>query len=113
MERAGSPDAKTCPNCGNVLRPYRVPRSLTAGRFLVADLLLWVTVAFFLAYLWAPRADGELYAVLGAVALVVWALLRSRQRADRLDLAKHGRYRCEQCDLHFEGDDLRQIPPLS
>ncbi len=104
-------EAKICPNCESALQPVGVPRSLTAARVLAADLLLWVTVALFLAFLWSPRAAGELYAVLGAVTLVVWALLRSRQRADHANFAEHGRYACAQCGLHFEGDDLRQIPP--
>ena len=104
-------DAKTCPSCGSALRPLAVPRSLTAIRLLVVDLLLWAVVTLFLAYLWSPRADGELYAALGSAGLVVWALLRSRQHADRLELAERGQYQCEQCDLYFEGDELRQIPP--
>lgn len=105
------PEAKTCPHCEIVLQPDEVPRSLTAGRFIAADLLFWFTVALFLAFLWSPRAEGELYAFLGAVALVVWALLRSRQRADRINFSERGRYRCEQCGLQFEGDDLREVPP--
>lgn len=111
MEPRELPNAKTCPNCGQALRPYDVPRSLTPGRLVLAGLLLWGAVALFLAFLWAPRAAGELYAVLGAVALVAWALLRSRQRADRAEFAQHGRYRCVQCGAHFQGDDLHQIPP--
>ena len=107
----GTSDAKTCPSCGNALTPVAIPRSLSAIRILAVDLLLWATVTLFLAYLWSPRADGELYAALGSAGLVVWALLRSRQRADRLELAERGRYQCERCDLHFEGDELRQIPP--
>jgi len=105
------PQAKTCPHCGDVLRPQEVPHSLTAGRFLAADLLLWFSAALFLAFLWSPRGEGEIYAVLGAIALVVWALLRSRQRADRLEFAERGWYRCDQCDLQFQGDDLREGPP--
>lgn len=104
-------DAKPCPNCGSALRPVAIPRSLTAVRLLAVDLLLWATVTLFLAYLWSPRADGELYAALGSAGLVVWALLRSRQRADSLELAEHGQYRCEQCDRYFEGGELREIPP--
>jgi hypothetical protein len=110
QERVGMWDAKTCPNCEGPLRPSDVPRSLAAGRMLAVDLLLWATVALFLAFLWSPRADGEIYAALGAVALVVWALARSRQRADRLAFEEHGRYQCERCGLHYEGDELRPIP---
>jgi len=105
------PQERTCPNCGNPLRPHAVPRSLSRVRFLAADLLLWTTVALFLAFLWSPRAEGEVYAVLGAVALVVWALLRSRQHADRRDFAERGRYRCDHCNLEFVGEELRELPP--
>ncbi|NJN39774.1 MAG: hypothetical protein HC807_01410 [Gammaproteobacteria bacterium] len=109
--RIGMQVAKTCPHCGDVLQAQEVPRSLIAGRVLAADLLLWFTAALFLAFLWSPRAEGEGYAILGSVALIAWALLRSRQRADSLEFAVSGKYRCEQCDLQFEGDDLRERPP--
>lgn len=106
-------DDKTCPNCGNALQPREVPRSLTGRRFLAADLLLWATAALFLAFLWSPRAEGELYAALGAVTLVIWALLRSRQHADRSEFAERGRYRCDQCNLDFVGEELQEIQPPS
>ncbi|MGB8435422.1 MAG: hypothetical protein WCE38_14280 [Burkholderiales bacterium] len=105
------PEAKTCPECGNILQLGAVPRSLTAGRLLATDLLLWTTVSLFLAFLWSPRADGEIYAALGAVALVVWALVRARQRADLAALAASGQHSCERCGLRFVGDDLRRIAP--
>ena len=107
----GIPEAKICPECGNVLQLRDVPRSLTAVRLLATDLLLWATVALFLAFLWSPRADGEIYAALGAAGLVVWALVRARQRADLVALAESGRHECERCGLQFEGDDLRRVPP--
>jgi len=108
----GTPGEKICPDCGSVLRPHEFPRSLTGVRVLAVDLLFWATVALFLAYLSSPRADGELYAVLGACGLVAWASLRSRQRADRLEFAERGRYQCERCGQRFEGEDLRPIPPI-
>ena len=107
----GMPEAKTCPECGNILQLADVPRSLTAGRLLATDLLLWATVSLFLAFLWSPRADGEIYAALGAAALVVWALVRARQRSDLATLAERGRHACERCGLEFVGDDLRRVPP--
>ncbi len=105
------PEAKTCPECGNNLQAGEVPRSLTPVRLLATDLLLWATVSLFLAFLWSPRADGEIYAALGAVALVVWALLRARQRADLAQYVESGRRFCERCGLQFLGDELRQVPP--
>lgn len=113
MALMGMPSDKTCPNCGKALRPCEVPRSLTGSRVLAADLLLWSAIALFLAFVWSPRAEGELYAVLGVAALVVWALLRSRQHADRREFAEHGRYRCDACHACFVSDELRQISPPS
>jgi hypothetical protein len=107
MKRPGSSDGKLCPNCGYDLVPDDVPRSLRAGRVIVADLLFWATVALFLTFVGSPRGEGELYAALGSIALVVWAVMRSRQRADRRELAERGRYRCMHCGMHFEGEALR------
>jgi len=109
MEQASPPGVKSCPDCGSDLQPYDTPRSLSAVCILATDLLLWATAALLLAFLWSPRADGELYAILAALTLVVWTLMRTRQRADHQDFAAHGRYRCTQCDQRFEGDDLRRI----
>lgn len=109
MEQADPHGAKSCPDCGADLQPYDAPRSLSAARVLATDLLLWAIAVFVLAFLWSPRGEGELYAVLAALALVVWTLMRTRQRADRLHFAAHGRYRCVQCDRHFEGDELRRL----
>ena len=109
MEQVSPPGVNACPDCGGELQPYDAPRSLSAARILATDLLLWATAALFLAFLWSPRADGELYAILAALALVVWTLMRTRQRADRQDFAAHGRYHCTQCDGRFEGDDLRRL----
>ena len=109
MEPTSTPGAKSCPDCGGALQPYGAPRSLSAARILATDLLLWVTAVFFFAYLWSPRHEGELYAILAALTLVVWTLMRTRQRADRAHFATHGRYHCAQCGRHFEGDELRQL----
>ena len=109
MEQASPRGVRSCPDCGGDLQPYGAPRSLSAARVLATDLLLWATAALILAFLWSPRGEGELYAILGTLALVVWTLMRTRQRADRLHFAAHGRYHCAQCDRHFEGDELRRL----
>jgi len=109
MEQTSAPGVKSCPDCGGDLQPYGAPRSLTAARILATDLLLWATAVFFFAFLWTPRGEGELYAFLTVAALVVWTLMRTRQRADRLHFAAHGRYQCAQCGRHFEGDELRPL----
>jgi predicted RNA-binding Zn-ribbon protein involved in translation (DUF1610 family) len=111
MERTGLSEGKRCPNCGNDLVPDEIPHSLRAGRVVVTDLLFWVMVALFLTFLGSPRGAGELYAALGSIALVVWAVMRSRQRADRRELAERGHYRCLNCGMHFEGEVLRRNPP--
>jgi hypothetical protein len=110
MERSGLSDGKHCPNCGHALVPEGVPHSLRAGRIVATDLLFWVTVALFLTFLASPRGAGELYAALGSIGLVVWTVMRSRQRADRREFAECGHYRCTHCGMHFEGEALRPRP---
>jgi predicted RNA-binding Zn-ribbon protein involved in translation (DUF1610 family) len=110
MERPGLSGGKRCPNCGNDLVPDEAPRSLRASRIVATDLLFWVMVALFLTFLGSPRGEGELYAALGSIVLVVWAVMRSRQQADRRQFVEHGRYRCMQCGMRFDGDALRSRP---
>jgi len=52
------------------------------------QLLLWAGVALVLAYLAAPRGEGEWYAGLAAIAIVAWLGLRPRR----------ARSQCETCN---------------
>jgi len=105
------PGEKLCPNCGNILRAEGVADSMPAGRRLGQELLFWLALAAVIAYLMGATTTGERVGGLGALALLVWFLRRSRKRAAPLGDSATGRYRCDYCQGRFEGDDLRDISP--
>jgi len=63
------------------LRPTgsRAPELAAVARHVGRQLLLWAGVALVLAYLAAPRGEGEWYAGLAAIAIVAWLGLRPRR----------------------------------
>jgi hypothetical protein len=65
------------------------------------ELLFWIGVALVLAYLAAPRGEGEGYAVLGAIAILTWLRLRARQAAARQAFLERARYHCEYCNTQW------------
>ena len=102
-------NAKACPSCANVLRRTDMPDFGTVARYVAVELVFWTAVALVLAFLASPRREGELYAVLATMAIVVWLCLRPLQRAARLAFAERAQYHCETCNRRFEGDDLREV----
>jgi hypothetical protein len=102
-------NAKVCPSCGDLLRRTDIPDFATVARYVAVELLLWTAVALVLAFLGSPRGEGELYAALAPVAVVVWWFLRPLQRAARHAFAERAQYHCETCNRRFEGDDLREV----
>ncbi len=52
------------------------------------QLLLWAGVALVLAYLAAPRGEGEWYAGLAAIAIVAWLGLRPRRARHHCETRK-------------------------
>jgi len=52
------------------------------------QLLLWAGVALVLAYLAAPRGEGEWYAGLAAIAIVAWLGLRPRRSRHHCETRK-------------------------
>lgn len=92
-----------CPICANVLRRIDIPDLRTVGFYVGVELVFWLGVALVLAYLVAPRGEGEAYAGLAALAIVAWLLLRPRQLAARRAFHECARYHCEHCNRHFEG----------
>jgi hypothetical protein len=102
-------NAKGCPSCGNGLRRTDMPDFATVARHVAVDLLLWAAVALVLAFLGSPRGEGELYAVLAIIAVVVWLRLRPLQRAARQAFAERAQYHCETCNRRFEGEGLREV----
>jgi hypothetical protein len=86
-----------------------MPDPASAVRDVAAGLAFWAAVALVLAFLMSPRGEGEAYAALAAVAVVVWLFLRPLQRAAREASAERAQYRCEACHRRFEGDGLREV----
>jgi hypothetical protein len=102
-------NAKVCPSCGNVLRRTDLPDFATVARYVAVELVFWTAVALVLAFLGSPRGEGELYAVLATMAIIVWLFLRPLQRAARQAFADRAQYHCETCNRCFEGDGLREV----
>lgn len=101
-------EAKTCPACGFLLRYEDPPHAaFSAARYVAVEMLLWVALAFLLAFLWATPETSELYAVLAIVAFVAWLALRPRQRAQAAALLERRRYHCAQCGRDFSAQDLK------
>ena len=100
--------AKTCPACGFLLRYEDPPdASFSAARYVAVEILLWVALAFLLAFLWAAPEKSELYALLALVAVIAWVYLRPRQRAQAAALLERRRYHCAQCKRDFSAQDLK------
>jgi hypothetical protein len=96
--------SRICPNCAGTLRRTDLPDFRTVASHVGVDLVFWAAVALVLAYLAAPRGEGEWYAGLAAVAVIAWLLLRPRQLAARRAFAARARYHCETCNRHYEGE---------
>lgn len=88
MPPTGSRAPEACPQCAGPLRRIDAADFTAAAGHVGAQLLLWAAVALVLAYLAAPRGEGEWYAGLAAIAIFAWLLLRPRQ----------ARYHCETCN---------------
>lgn len=88
---------KACPNCGSAVRRIDFPDFATVAFHVAVELLLWAAVALVLAYLAAPRGEGEWHAGLAALAIFAWLLLRPRQLAARRAFQDKARYHCETC----------------
>jgi len=101
---------RLCPNCGYVLRAEGALSSVPVGRYLFRELLFWVALAVLLGFLWVASSTGERVAGVGAIALLVWLLRRSRGRAMRRGSCQSDRYHCAYCHQWFEGEDLRELP---
>jgi len=101
-------DAKLCPSCGFLLRYEDSPDpSFSAVRFVAVEMLPWIALALFLAFLWGTPEASELYATLGIIAVAAWIYLRPRQRASGAALLERRRYRCAQCRRDFAAQELR------
>ena len=100
--------AQSCPHCGFLLRYADPPdAAFSAVRYVLVELLFWVALALFFAFLWASAETSELYAVLALIALAAWIALRPRQRASAAALLERRRYHCAQCKRDFSAQDLK------
>ena len=101
--------AKPCPACGFLLRYADPPdERFDALRFVAVQLLAWLALALFLAWLWASSGDGEVYAFLAVAVLVAWLGLRGRARERGKALLARRQYHCAQCGRRYTGAELSQ-----
>jgi len=99
--------AKACPACGFLLRHEDPPVGYAEALRLVAFLLLpWIVTALFLAFLWAPTGENEVYGVAALAVLAGWLWLRPRVQARGKALLARRQYRCAQCGRRYTGADL-------
>ena len=99
--------AKPCPACGFLLRYADPPGSpAEALRIVATQLLQWVALALFLAWLWAPDGEGEAYAFLSFLVILAWFGLRRRARdLGDAHLARR-QYQCGRCGRRYTGAEL-------
>ncbi|MEO8716919.1 MAG: hypothetical protein ABI423_01725 [Burkholderiales bacterium] len=101
-------DSKLCPSCGFLLRYEDPPDpSFGAVRFVAVEMLLWIGLVLFLAFLWADADTSELYATLAIIAVAAWIYLRPRQRRSGAALLARRRYHCAQCRRDFAAQELK------
>jgi hypothetical protein len=101
--------AKPCPACGFLLRHADPPDSpFDALRFVAVQLLAWIALALFLAWLWAPAGENEIYAFLSLAVLAAWLRLRGRARAQGEAWLARRQYHCAQCGRRFTGAELKE-----
>ena len=101
--------AKSCPQCGGVLRFEDDPGSFPAGRHLAAELAFWAAIALTFAFFYAPPDSGTLPLALAALAVAVWLMLRPQQRASARTLLARRQYCCARCRRRFEGGDIHGL----
>jgi len=81
---------EACPQCAGPTHRIDTPDFASVTGYV----LLWAGVVLVLAFLAAPRGEGEWYAGLAAIAIVAWLLLRPRQ----------ARYHCETCNCTWPSE---------
>jgi hypothetical protein len=104
--------AKTCPVCASPLRLYDTPSKIAPSALFAGELIFWLVAVAVFALTWSL---GEIsYLIAGVVGFVVVVLVFRRywQESQRQAITERGRYYCESCHHHFEGDALRQLTKL-
>ena len=77
------------------------------------ELLFWVVAVAVLALTWSLGDVSYAIAAVVAILVVVVVFRCSWQRTQREAVAERGRYYCESCHRHFEGDSLRELTNLA
>jgi hypothetical protein len=105
--------SKACPKCGVTLRLYNVEvppaRPKDFWDYLVQNVIgfaIFGVLAFAMSS-WGIAGQITAFAIACGVLLAIY--WRPMQRQKKEDISAHGRYYCEKCGHHFEGDGLRQL----
>jgi hypothetical protein len=107
-----SGSAKICPVCASPLRLYETPLKVTSSYPFASELLFWLVAVAVFALTWTLGDISYAIAAIAAILVVVAVFRKSWQRSQREATAERGRYHCERCHHHFEGDALRQLTKL-
>ncbi len=106
-------ETKHCPNCGGQLRLYDVAVSQIRGfeiwKYILESALFFLIVGVVGLVIASWGVAGEIIAFVVAFALVASVFYKSRRHQREKDISEHGRYHCDKCGHHFEGDGLRQL----
>jgi hypothetical protein len=105
--------AKSCPVCASSLRLSDTPLKVAPSPYLLAgELIFWVIAVAVFALTWSLGDISYAIAAIVAILVVQVVFSSSWQRSQRQAAAERGRYYCESCHRHFEGDALRQVTNL-
>jgi hypothetical protein len=104
---------KACPNCGVSLRLYNVAvppvRAKDFADYLIQNVIGFVIFGILAFAMSSWGIAGQITAFLIACGVVLAMYWRPMQRQKQENVAAHGRYHCEKCGHHFEGDGLHQL----
>jgi hypothetical protein len=105
--------AKSCPSCAFPLRLSETPMKVAPSPYLLAsELIFWVVAVAVFALTWSLGDISYAIAAIVAILVVVAVFRITWRRSQRAATAERGRYYCESCHRHFEGDSLRQVTNL-
>lgn len=106
-----SADAKICPECGNALRMYGYSANTPVHPTFVASSVTEMVVAFvLLVVLGTTFGEPGIYIAVAVAVIAIFLIFREPlDRAKDENIARFGRYYCEKCYNHFEGESLRQL----
>ena len=105
--------AKSCPVCASSLRLSETPMKVVASPYMYGgELIFWVVAVAVFALTWSLGDISYAIAAIVAILVVVAVFRLSWRRSQREAVAAHGRYYCESCHRHFEGNSLRPVTDM-